>query len=70
MLTSDFLSAGQNTFAVHVQSFFLLRRSRIGFVISARSGLNFPNWLIFPRNRRIPLTSVGSGMSIIALTLS
>ena len=45
----------------NVQSFFLLRRSRIGFVISARCGVNFPNWLIIPRNRRIPRTSVGSG---------
>ena len=39
----------------HVQSFVLLRRSRIGFVISASCGVNFPNWLIIPRNRRIPL---------------
>ena len=42
---------------------------RIG-VISAMCGVNFPNWLIIPRNRRIPLTSVGSGMSIIDWTLS
>ena len=54
----------------HAHSFYLLRRSRIGFVIPARCGVNFTNWLIIPRNRRIPLTYVGSGMSIIALTLS
>ena len=66
----DLLSKKNDWACPHVQSFFLLRRSRIGFVISARCGVNFPNWLIIPRNRRIPLTSVGSGMSIIDLTLS
>ena len=54
----------------HVQTFLLLRIPHIGFVVSARCGVNFPNWLIIPRNRLVILTSVGSGMSIIALPLS
>jgi len=39
------------------------RRSHKGFVFSARSGMNFPNWFIIPRKLRTSNTLLGSRIS-------